>query len=180
VTASNGGGVMSADSGASAAVPLPPPPADTTPPPTATPPPATTPPPVVAKKDRKAPVMQLKLAAGANLRSGAPLLVKVTCPKGEKSCTGSVELRGDVLGPAKAFRRGFKVATARFKLKGGKFATVRLVLAAPAQRTLNSLGRLRAELRATAVDAAGNKGLGKARVTLLRPRNTTFGKSSGA
>ena len=180
VIASNAGGVTSADSGATAAVPVPTPaqpPA--TPPPGVTPPPVITPP-VVGKKDRKAPVVQLKLAAGANLRSGAKLLVKVTCPKSEKSCTGSVVLRGDVLSLTKAFRRGVRLASARFKLKGGKAATLRLVLAAPAQRTLNSLGKLRAELRATAVDAAGNKGLAKARITLRRPRNTTFGQPSGA
>jgi PKD repeat protein len=101
----------------------------------------------VTAADTDAPLVQV-LSNAAKLRRAGNVLVKVTCPPTETTCTGKLALRA----------KGRRLGTKAFSLTGGQATVVTVHLSKKARRAVKQARRLSARAIATATDAAGNKG----------------------
>jgi PKD repeat protein len=152
--------------------PVLPPPVEKQPPPVekqAPPPPPPPPPPV--------PDAELASSLLTSSPSGA-VGVKLTCPAGESSCSGTVTLR--TLGAVSARSGGrskkkgkaaiLTLATGSFTVAGGQVASVTLHLSAKARALLARLHSLRAQATIVAHDPAGAAHTTQTIVTLRAPK----------
>jgi len=113
-----------------------------------------------APVDRVAPIVRITAPSSRMSKSGRVTL-NVTCPAGERLCTGRVALR-------KAGARA-AVGSRAFRLAGGQRASVRVLLSRSAQRTVKRRGRLAVRITANARDAAGNAGTARRSLTVRKP-----------
>lgn len=108
--------------------------------------------------------------------------VKVSCPAGESSCTGTVTLRtlnavlASLAGTAKSKRSIVTLATGSFTVAGGKVTTVKLHLSAKARALLARSHVLRARATIVAHDPAGTSHSTQTVVT-LRAASARRGKA---
>jgi PKD repeat protein len=114
-----------------------------------------------APVDRVAPIVRITAPSSRMSKSGRVTL-NVTCPAGERLCTGRVALR-------KAGARSAAVGSRAFRLAGGQRASVRVLLSRSAQRTVKRRGRLAVRITANARDAAGNAGTARRSLTVRKP-----------
>jgi trypsin len=119
------------------------------------------------------PVPDAQLAGTAfEASSSGVVSVKVSCPAGESSCSGTVTLRtlgavsADVAGAAKKRTAILTLATGSFTVAGGKVATVKLHLSAKARALLARSHLLRARAIVVAHDPAGATHTAQANVTV--------------
>ena len=103
--------------------------------------------------DTTAPRMGIAPRSVKLARNGFVTL-RVTCPKDEVTCTGTLRLR--------------KVGKAAFQVAGGQTAKVRLHVPKALRRAIKHGKRLHTTATATATDAANNTGTSTAKVTLHR------------
>ena len=97
--------------------------------------------------DTTAPLIGVS-AGRVNRRGRLPL--RFTCPATEQSCSGTFVLR---LAGKKT-----KLGSGRFTVRGGEVVLVKMKLTRRGRALLRKRGRLRATLRLTVTDAAGNRG----------------------
>jgi Trypsin len=120
------------------------------------------------------PVPDAQLASTALLASlSGTVTVKVSCPAGETSCSGTITLRTLTAVNASAARAAKKkkgsiltLASGSFTAAGGKVATVKLRLSATARALLAHSHVLRARATVVAHDSAGASHTAQAIVTL--------------
>jgi hypothetical protein len=103
--------------------------------------------------DTTAPKMRIS-PRNAKLAKNGTVTLKVTCPKDEVTCTGTLRLA--------------KVGKATFQAAGGQAAKVRLHVSKALRRAIRHGKRLHTTATATATDAAGNTGTSTAKVTVHR------------
>jgi len=121
-----------------------------------------------------APLVPDAQLAGASLQvsSSGIVIVKVSCPAGESSCTGTVTLRTlHAVSAASAHKAGTKPAiltltSGSFSVAGGKVRSVALRLSASGRKLLARAHVLGARATILAHDAAGGTHTGAATVTL--------------
>jgi PKD repeat protein len=108
--------------------------------------------------------------AGTSLAvSGAgAFVVKVSCPAGETTCTGTVTLRtiGAVSAAAAARKSVLTLAVGSFSVAGGRAKAVTMHLSAKARKLLARSHVLRAKATIAAHDTAGSSHTSQATVTL--------------
>lgn len=128
------------------------------------------------------PVPDAQLAGTAFEASSSGVVgLKVSCPAGESSCSGTVTLRtlgavsADVAAAAKKRSVVLTLATGSFTVAGGKVATVRLHLSLAARALLARSHVLHARAILVAHDPAGGTHTGQTIVT-LRPSSPKRGK----
>jgi PKD domain/Subtilase family len=114
--------------------------------------------------DPDAKLSGLGLQAGA---SGA-FTLKISCPAGESSCEGTVTVRTAAAVPASAHIRILTLASASFKVAGGKTVLVKLRLSAKARALLKRRHSLRVKVTIAAHDPEGASHSDVATATLRR------------
>jgi hypothetical protein len=95
--------------------------------------------------------------------------IRVKC-RSKSTCTGRLKLYRLVIKPGSSTARRITVGTKRFKIGGGRKASVRVPIRAAERRRARRNGRLKVVAAATAVFAAGGKGKASAPITLLPAR----------
>jgi hypothetical protein len=124
-------------------------------------------------------VPDAKLASTAlEASSSGVVTIKVSCPAGETSCAGTVTLRTIGAVSATAGKKGavLTLATASFKVAGGKVKTVTLHLSSAARKLLGRAHVLHARSTIIAHDPAGATHTTQTTVTIRAPKT---GHSSG-
>jgi PKD repeat protein len=126
------------------------------------------------------PVPDAKLASTALAAStSGALTIKVSCPAGESSCSGTVALRtldavsasaGRAAKAKKAKKAILTLASGSFSVAGGKTKTVTLHLSAKARALLSRTHSLRVRATIVAHDPSGATHTTQAVVTLRAPR----------
>jgi PKD domain/Subtilase family len=111
------------------------------------------------------PVARLAGASPAASASGA-FKLKISCPAGESSCEGTVTVRTATAVTARA--RILTLASASFKIAGGKTTLVKLHLSSRARALLARRHRLRVRVTIAAHDPAGASHSSVATATLRR------------
>jgi PKD domain/K319L-like, PKD domain len=101
-----------------------------------------------APRDTVAPIMRVGAVSSRLSRTGRVTL-DVTCPAGERLCTGRVSVTS----------KGRSAGARQFRLAGGQRSQVRVLLSSSARRTVRNRHRLTVRITATARDAAGNQGV---------------------
>ena len=110
---------------------------------------------------------EARLASTAiSVSSKGALTLKVTCPKGESACTGTVTLRTLSAVSAKARKAILTLANGTFSVPGGAADTVTLHLSAKARLLLSRSHTLRALATLVAHDSSGATHTTTATVTL--------------
>jgi PKD repeat protein len=110
--------------------------------------------------------------AGLSLQAGASgtFTLKISCPAGESSCEGKVTVQTSAALTAATRARVLTLASASFKVAGGKFVVVKLHLSARARALLARRRRLRVRVTIAAHDPAGASHTTVATATLRRHR----------
>ena len=103
--------------------------------------------------DTTAPQMRIS-PRSVKLAKNGFVTLKVTCPKDETTCTGTLRLR--------------KVGKVAFQAAGGQTAKVRLHVPKAVRRAIRHGKRLHTTATAVATDASGNTGTSTAKVTIHR------------
>ena len=106
-----------------------------------------------AAADAKGPSVRISPRSVHLSRKGT-IALRVTCPAGERACSGRLTLRG--------------VGAKSFRLGGAQTATLRIHVSRTAQRAVKRHHRLRTKATAVARDAAGNAGTSRAVITIKR------------
>lgn len=112
---------------------------------------------VVEAADVDAPLVQI-ISATLKLRRTGNVLVKVTCPATEPTCTGRLALRA----------QGRRIGAKAFTLTAGQTAVLKVKVSKKGRAAVKQQRRLSARAVATATDAAGNKGTTRKVVTIKR------------
>ena len=127
-----------------------------------------------------APVPDAELASTSlQVSSSGAVTLKVSCPAGESSCSGTVTLRtlnAVIAGGGHAARKKASVLTlaiGSFTVAGGKVRAVTLHLSAKARALLARSHMLRARATVVAHDPAGRSHTTQTIVTLRAPRRGT-------
>jgi DNA-binding beta-propeller fold protein YncE len=115
---------------------------------------------ITVEADTEPPLMGIRTGR-ARMTAFGRVTISLACPDSEQSCSGTLAVRrsGAALG-----KRTFSA------LDGGSVARLALRLNARGRRLVLDLGSIRAELRVTARDAAGNVGVSTRAVTILAPK----------
>jgi PKD repeat protein len=111
--------------------------------------------------DTTAPIVRIT-PRSAKLRKAGFVVIRVTCPQGESTCGGRLNLRS--LRGAQSSALG----GAKFTVGGGQTATLRIRLSKANRRAIQHGKRLRAQATARATDAAGNTGTSRVQVVIHR------------
>jgi PKD repeat protein len=106
-----------------------------------------------AAADAKGPNVRISPRSVRLSRKGT-IALRVTCPAGERACSGRLTLRG--------------VGAKSFRLGGAQTATLRIHVSRKAQRAVKRHHRLRTTATAVARDATGNAGTSRAVITIKR------------
>src|SRR5262249_55837878 len=104
--------------------------------------------------DKVAPKLIVK---AGKLDKRGTLTVKISCPAGEQSCTGTAKLVG---------KRNVALGSKSFTGAGGKTATVKFKLSKKQLAQVRKARKLAATVSVSAHDAAGNQSAAGAKVTL--------------
>ncbi len=107
-----------------------------------------------------------RVAIGADTLTdiGGATGVRLTCPRGQSSCDGTVEI--DAPGPG---RGGTALGREHFHLAGGHAATVRLTLSGTSLRKLGSVSSARVTIKVDARNRAGKRAKSQRTTTLRLP-----------
>ena len=128
-----------------------------------------------AQEHKKPPVPEAELASTSLTASASgTVLVEVSCPAGESSCTGTVTLRTlNAVSARAAAHRSKKpkaailtLAVGSFKVAGGQVTTVKLHLSSAARTLLAHTHVLRARATIFARDPAGATHTAQTTVTI--------------
>jgi PKD domain/Subtilase family len=108
--------------------------------------------------------------AGQGLQAGVSgaFTLKISCPAGESSCEGTVTVRTASAVPASAHARVLMLASASFKVAGGKTVLVKLHLSTKARALLKRRHSLRVKVTIAAHDPAGARHSSVVTATLRR------------
>ena len=103
-------------------------------------------------------VMPPQMTLGAPKLRGRRVTLRVTCPRGERSCTGRVTLFtvADRRSRARSLRRERRLGARSFSLRGGRASNVAITLPASVVRAARRAGRLKVQAFAVTQDAGGN------------------------
>ena len=132
-----------------------------------------------AQEHKKPPVPEAELASTSLTASASgTVLVEVSCPAGESSCTGTVTLRTLNAVSARATAHQSKkpkaailtLAVGSFKVAGGQVTTVKLHLSSAARTLLAHTHVLRARARIFARDPAGATHTAQTTITIRAAR----------
>lgn len=109
-----------------------------------------------------------EIGLGAPKASGRRVTLRVSCPRGEKSCAGRVSLftRPDRRSRARSLRRELRLGAKSFRLRGGGARTLSITVSAAVARAARRAGRLQVEAFAVTEDADGNVDTRQRRATL--------------
>jgi phosphodiesterase/alkaline phosphatase D-like protein len=134
---------------------------------------------------RPPPTPDAELASTAlTADSSGTFTVRVTCPAGESSCSGTIALRTLTAVSASSTGRQANISKARiltlasgpFKLAGGHVKTIKLHLSAKARKLLAHSHVLRARATIVAHDPAGGTHTARTLVTIVQARVSRSGK----
>ena len=103
------------------------------------------------------------IAAGTLTDIRGATAVRLTCPRGQSYCDGTVEI--DALGP----HRGFVLGRAHFHVAGGHAAAVRLRLSGTSLRKLGSASSAQVTIKVDARNRAGRRAKSQRTTTLRLP-----------
>ncbi len=96
--------------------------------------------------------------------------VRISCPRGESRCEGTVSVRTAMAIAASAHRRVMTLASARFRVAGGKVVAVRLRLSSAGRALLARRRSLKVKVRIVSRDPSGASHTTIAIATLRAPR----------
>ncbi len=113
--------------------------------------------PAQAPRDTKAPVMRVG-AVSSRMSATGRVRLSVTCPTGERLCTGRVSLTS----------KSRSVGARQFRLAGGQRSQLRVLLSRTAQRKVRRQHRLTVRITTTARDAAGNQAVASRTLTIRK------------
>jgi hypothetical protein len=134
---------------------------------------------------RPPPIPDAELASTAlTANSSGTFIVRVTCPAGESSCSGTITLRTLTAVSASSTGRQANISKARiltlasgpFKVAGGHVKTIKLHLSAKARKLLAHSHVLHARATIVAHDPAGRTHTARTLVTIVQARVSRSGK----
>ena len=106
---------------------------------------------------------KVAIGAGTLTNSRGATAVRLTCPRGQSYCDGTVEI--DAVGA----NRGFFLGRGHFHVAGGRTATVRLTLSSTSLRKLGSGSSARVTIKVDARNRAGKRAKSQRTTTLRLP-----------
>jgi hypothetical protein len=106
---------------------------------------------------------KVAIGAGSLTDSRGATAVRLTCPRGQSYCDGTVEI------DAAAANGGFALGRGHFHLAGGHAATVRLTLSGTSLRKLRGVSSARATIKVDARNRAGTRAKSQRTTTLRLP-----------
>ncbi len=117
-----------------------------------------------------APAATIAGASSANVATSGALTVKITCPTGATTCTGTLTLRTAtaISASGKGKKSILTLATGSFSVVGGQTKSITLHLSATARKLLAKLHVLHARATIAAHDPAGEHATTTKTIT-LRP-----------
>lgn len=109
-----------------------------------------------------------KVSLGAPRASGRRVTMRVSCPRGERTCAGRITLftAADRTAKARSLRRERRVGAKSFRLRGGRSQTVAISVPASILRAARRSGRLKLQAFALTEDADENVDTRTLRATL--------------